>query len=153
MSLISESHTQVPEKRDLPELTCGCDYWPLIPDGSYMARCVDFNYGSFGGKTRKLLLIFEINDMLNPRYNGVRLFRAYNIPNDGCLRPGHHYYKDWVKIRGGGPPSRNARMSEKMFLNQTFFVRTRTVKKGANGKDLPEDFWYSVVDCIEEVVK
>ena len=53
----------------------------------------------------------------------------------------------------GRKPSRNAKMSPKIFKNKIFKIITRTVKrKYPNGNDMPSDFDYSIVDTIEEVL-
>ena len=50
-------------------------------------------------------------------------------------------------------PSKNARMSPRLFKNKIFRVWTRTtIPKQPNGKLMPDTFKYSIVDSILEVV-
>ena len=42
-------------------------------------------------------------------------------------------------------------MSSRLFKNKIFKVRTRTVKPNHGRKEMPKEFWYSVVDEIVEV--
>ena len=43
-------------------------------------------------------------------------------------------------------------MSPRLFLNKIYRVKTRTVKPKHNEEEMPQSFWYSVVDKIIEVV-
>jgi len=55
-------------------------------------------------------------------------------------------------VNGWRKPSRNAKMSPRIFLNKICRIKNRTVKPLHNKKEMPEDFWYSVVDEIIEVI-
>jgi len=55
-------------------------------------------------------------------------------------------------VNGWQQPSKNAKMSPRIFKNKIFKVKTRTVEPKHNGKKMPKKFWYSVVDEIIEVV-
>ena len=79
------------------------------------------------------------------------IFQAYNIPYDEKIRPGSKYYKTWVMVNGWRKPSRNAKMSPRLFLNKIYKIKTRTVKPQHNNKPMPQNFWYSCVDEIVEV--
>lgn len=133
------------------EIICGKDYWPLIPDGYYEAQCIDYDSGFILGKARKVFLNFRIID--EGEYFGKEIFEAFNMPYDRKFKPGHKYYKAWVMVNGWRIPSRNAKMSPRLFLNKIFKIKTRTVKpEQRKGKKMPEHLWYSVVDYIEEVI-
>jgi hypothetical protein len=55
-------------------------------------------------------------------------------------------------VNGWRKPSRNSKLSPRLFLNKIYRVKTRTVKPIHNGKKMPKEFWYSVVDEIAEVL-
>jgi hypothetical protein len=133
------------------DFTCGEEYKPLIRDGSYEAQCIDFNSKFCLGKTRKLFLHFKILTL--GEYCGVQIFQAFNIPYSKKIRQGSKYFKTWVMVNKWQKPSRNAKMSPRLFLNKIYRIKTRTVKPTHNGKEMPKDFWYSVVDGILEVIQ
>ena len=74
------------------------------------------------------------------------------MPKDNKIHTGSKYYKTWVQVNGYQKPSRNAAMSPRIFKNKIFSVRTRTVKPKNGTKEMPKQFWYSVVDSIVEVL-
>ena len=76
---------------------------------------------------------------------------AFNMPYDKKIKSGSKYYKNWVMVNGWSKPSKNAKMSPRIFKNKIYEIRTRTTKPKHNGKEMPENFWYSVVDEILEV--
>jgi hypothetical protein len=75
--------------------------------------------------------------------------------------PTSNFYRSWAIARGG-PPSRNTKMSARIFSGKLFRVLTATVRprhriagadgKLRNGPFLPESFWYSKVACILELI-
>jgi hypothetical protein len=131
---------------------CGADDRPLIPDRVYTAQCVRYDDTFVLAKARKLFLLFRIIDL--GEHHGKEIFMAFNIPYDNKIKQGSKYYKTWVLANGWTKPSRNAKMSARLFINKIFEVKTRTVKpKLPNGKEMPRQFWYSVVDSILEVVQ
>jgi hypothetical protein len=132
------------------EFVCGQEYWPLIPNGTYEVQCIKYDRKFVLGKARKLFLHFII---IEPgEHFGKKIFMAFNIPYDTKIRPGSKYYKTWVMVNGYRKPSRNATMSPRLFMNKVFKVKTRTAKPKHNDREMPEDFHYSVVDSIIEVV-
>ena len=80
------------------------------------------------------------------------IFLAFNMRYDVKIKTGSKYYKTWCMVNKWTKPSRNAKMSPRLFINKIYNIKTRTVKPQHNGKDMPEDFWYSVVDEIIEVL-
>lgn len=134
----------------MKEFVCAYDYWPLLPNGSYIAQCIGYDINeSFGGRSRKIYLHFLITEGQN---QGCKLFMPFNYPLNGKFSPGHKYWKNWVFVHGK-IPSKNAKMSPKIFKNKIFKIRTRKVKrKFPNGKDMPSDFDYSLVDIIEDIL-
>lgn len=122
------------------------NYRKLLPDGFYEAQCIKYDAGFFQGKARKLFLIFKI---LTPgEHFGKDIFMAFNMRYDGKVRAGSKYYKTWVMAYGWRKPSRNAKMSPRIFLNKVCGIKTRTVKPEHNRQKMPDAFWYSVVDYI-----
>jgi len=135
------------------EFICDDDYRPLIPNGKYTAQCIDYDSKFCLGKRRKLFLNFVI---LEGEHQGKKLFQAFNMPYDGRIKTGSKYYKSWCMVNGWQPPTRNAKMSPRLFKNKIFTIATRTVyppihpaaKKSNKVEVMPEAFWYSVVDKI-----
>ena len=120
-----------------------------IPDREYEAQCIKWEEGPRPFK--KLYLNFKITEP--GEYNGLMLFKPYNPPKDGkSWKQGSNFYKDWVWVNNWHPPSKNPRMSPRIFVNKIFKVRTRTTKPKRDGKEMPEQFWYSLVDSLVEVV-
>jgi hypothetical protein len=101
------------------------------------------------GKTRKTFLNFKI--ISEGKHHGTKIFMAFNMPYNGRIKTGSKYYKTWCMVNDWQKPSRNAKMSPRIFLNKIYKVKTRTVKPPHNGKEMPKQFWYSVVDEIKEV--
>lgn len=134
----------------MKELVCDDDYKPLIPNGIYEAQCIKYDNAFVLGKTRKTFLNFKI--IGSGDHQGKIIFLAYNMPYNSRIKTGSKYYKDWCMVNGWQKPSRNAKMSARLFLNKIYKVKTRTVKPKHNEKEMPESFWYSVVDKIIEVV-
>ena len=123
--------------------------WPRISDGLYEAQCVKYEYGQ--RPYSKLYLKFKITEP--GEHIGRILFKPYNIPKNGKKwAQSSFYYKDWVMVNNWQPPSRNAKMSPKIFLNKIFKIRTRTTKPKRDGKEMPEQCWYSLVDVMVEVI-
>lgn len=133
----------------MKNFVCGDDYRPLIPNSVYDAQCIKYDKKFVLGKTRKVFLTFQILD--HGAHNGKEIFMAFNMPYDGKIKSGSKYFKTWVMVNGWRKPTRNAKMSPRLFINKIYKIKTRTCKPKHNGKDMPEDFWYSVVDEIIEV--
>ena len=132
------------------EFVCAENYKPLIPDGVYEAQCIKYDSSFRLGKTRKTFLHFRI---LEPGSNcGRQIFMAFNMPDEKKIRIGSKYYKNWCLVNGWVKPSKNAKMSPRLFKSKIYRIKTRTVKPKHNGKEMPQDFWYSVVDEIIEVL-
>lgn len=126
------------------------DNWPLLPDGTYEVQCERYDNSFVLGKAKKLFLHFKIIQM--GEYNGEKLFMAFNVPYNGKFSRGSKYFTAWSQVNDWKPPSRNAKMSPRIFVKKIFKVKTRTVKPMHNGKKTPSSMWYSVVDSIIEVV-
>jgi hypothetical protein len=133
------------------DFTCGEEYKPLVPDKTYEAQCIGYDSKFCVGKARKLFLHFKI--LSHGKYNGQQIFQAFNMPYNKQIRQGSKYYKTWVMVNKWQKPSRNAKMSPRLFLNKIYRIKTRTVKPTHNRKEMPKDFWYSVVDGILEVIQ
>jgi len=123
----------------------------LIPDDLYEAQCVRYDSGFVFGKARKLFLHFKITEL--GEHNGKKIFMVFNMRYDKKIKSGSKYYKTWVQVNGWKKPSRNARMSPRIFKNKVVQIATRTVKPTHNGKKMPKEFWYSIVDSILDVIK
>lgn len=135
----------------MDDFFCEQDYRPLIPDGFYTAQCISYNYGFIvGGKAKKLFLHFKI--LSEGKFFGIEIFRAYNMPKDGKIKLGSDYYKAYCLAYGWNKPSRRDRMSPKIFKNKIFKIKTRKATPKYGNKEMPENFKYSVVDYIADVV-
>ena len=134
----------------MKDFVCADDYWPLLPNGSYIAQCIGYDINeSFGGRSRKIYLHFLITEGV---HQGSKLFMPFNYPQNCKFTPGHKYWQNWV-MANGKIPSRNAAMSPRIFKKKIFKIKTRRVKrKFPNGNKMPSDCDYSVVDSIEEVL-
>ena len=121
---------------------------PKIPDAVYEAQCIKYEYSQ--KPYSKLYVQFKLIE--EGKYHGLKLFKPYNMPNKGLIAQSSNYYKDFVMVNEWKPPSRNAKMSPKIFLHKIFKVRTRTVKPKRNNEMMPEDCWYSIVDTVLEVI-
>jgi hypothetical protein len=131
-------------------IVCAENYWPHIPDGAYEAQCIKYDSSFQLGKTRKVFLHFRI---VEPGSNFQKqIFMAFNLPDKKKIRTGSKYYKTWCMVNGWKRPSKNAKMSPRIFKNKIYKIKTRTVRPKHHGKEMPEEFWYSVVDEIVEVV-
>ncbi len=135
----------------MQDYVCADDYKPLIPNATYTAQCIKYDSKFILGKTRKVFLNFKI--LTFGDCEGKEIFMAFNMPYNGKIKTGSKYYKTWVLVNNWRKPSRNAKMSPRMFLNKVYKIRTRTVKPRHNGQEMPRDFRYSVVDEIMEVVQ
>jgi len=134
----------------MEDFICGNDYWPLIPNGVYEAQCIKYDNKFVLGKTKKTFLTFRIVSL--SEHQGKEIFQAFNMPYDGKIKTGSKYYKTWCMVNDWRRPSRNAKMSPRIFLNKIYRIKTRTVRPLHNKKEMPQDYWYSVVDEIIEVI-
>jgi 5S rRNA maturation endonuclease (ribonuclease M5) len=117
---------------------------PLIPDSEYIARCIKVSkpipVREWG--TRKIILTFKI---LTGDYQGIELDRFFDI-GLGKISQGRLFYKYWVLVHGS-KPTRNAKISPRIFINKRYCVKTKTVIQKARSKELNSR--YSKVDDFE----
>ena len=126
-------------------------YRERMPDAKYEAQCIDQNVGFITGGHRKLFMIFKITTP--GAHLGKEIMKIYNMPIGKPTRMSSNFYKDWVFVNGNRKPSRKDRLSPKIFYNKRMIIKTRTTRpKHCNGQEMSEDFWYSVVHYISEVV-
>ena len=123
------------------EFICAENYRPLIPNGVYEVQCFKYDSSFQLAKTRKLFLHFRIIEQGS--YFQKRIFMAFNMPDTKKIRTGSKYYKTWCMVNGWKKPSKNAKMSPRLFLNKVYKVKTRTVEPRHHGKKMPKEFWYS----------
>lgn len=112
-------------------------------------QCTGYDNKFVFGKARKLFLNFLI--LTEGKHQGKKIFQAFNMPYNGRIKTGSKYYKTWVMVNNWQRPSRNAKMSPRLFLNKIFTIKTRTVKPSHDKEEMPEQFWYSIVDEIKSV--
>ena len=120
---------------------------PLIDAGLYEAKCIKIDKGNYY-TIPKLYLTFKIFDFMCFDVPPI-LFMAMNWPQ-GKVSPSTKYYQNWVIANGNKRPTRNNRMSARIFKNGMFEVIVETVKpKFPDRKEMPECFHYSIVKCIK----
>jgi len=119
----------------------------LLKDDVYDAQCVGYDEGIYYG-SKKLYLRFKIQTLGECFGTEVTMF--FNIAKKG-ISSGSKYYKNWCAVNGA-KPSRNAKLSPRLFLNRVFKIKTRTVRPVHNGKEMSEEYSYSVVDEIQEAL-
>jgi len=119
--------------------------YALVPEGHYEAAVIRWNRCEYFGQ-RKMYLWFRI---ITGPYQGTMLFMTFNI--NPPFTKSSKYFKAWRLSNGGEIPARNSRMSPRIFQGKAFKIKVRTVKKGKDMKDLPQDDMYSVVEEIIEV--
>ena len=138
------------------DFRCAQNYKPHIPPGDYVATCTSCDSKFWLRKTRKLFLNFTILNAPQKLPDGEKttLFMAFNMPYHGKVCSGSKYYKTWCLVNGRKPPSRNAVMSPKLFLNRTYKVRVSSVRpKDIDSRtEMPPAFHYSKVERILEVL-
>ena len=124
--------------------------WARIPDGVYEVECIKQMRSR--PPYNKIFLNFKI--VTPGEHFGIILFKAYNGPSGKGKMPaqGSKYYKDWVMVNNWMKPSRGTKMSPKKFLNKIYEVNTRTVKPKRGKEEMPEPFWYTVVDSLVRVL-
>ena len=133
----------------MKDYVCDDDCKSLIPDGRYEAQCTAYDSKFLFGKARKLFLNFKI--LTEGEHQGKMIFQAFNMPYNGKIKTGSKYYKTWCMVNDWQKPSRNAIMSPKLFLNKIYTIKTKTVRPLHDKKEMPESFWYSIVDEIKSV--
>ena len=133
----------------MKDFVCDDDCKFLVPNGKYEAQCNGYDTKFVFGKARKLFLNFTI--LTEGKHQGKKIFQAFNMPYNGKIKTGTKYYKTWCMVNGWQKPSRNAKMSPRLFVNKIFTIKTRTVKPLHDKKEMPEPFWYSIVDEIKSV--
>jgi hypothetical protein len=82
---------------------------------------------------------------------GKKLFMAFNMPYNGRIKTGSKYYKTWCMVNGWQRPSRNTKMSARIFKNKVYTIETRIVMPEHNSEPMPKQYWYSIVDKILKV--
>lgn len=130
------------------EFVCDVKEWDLLPDGIYEAVCVDYEI-SHGYGRMKLYLHFEI---ISPEdHADKRVYMPMNLPKGNRITGiNTKYYKLWSMFNGKRP-SRNARMSPRVFKNKICRIRTKT--RLPNDRDpKPWEYQYSIVDEVLEVL-
>jgi hypothetical protein len=119
----------------------------LIPDGEYLAQCVDYKVVKLKVWKRAGLRL-EFRLLIGQEPSGVTLNCYVNYPEK--IGRASRYFLFWC-IANGGAPSRKAKMSPCVFKNHIFKVRTRTVTKNNMQQVLPACALYSVVHEILEL--
>lgn len=116
----------------------------LIPEGTYRVCCIEIEKGTFKG-AQKIYLKFVIYTC---EYEGTQLFMAMNQHKK--FPPSSKYYKAWVIANNNELPSRDDRMSPKIFEGGVFEAVVKTSKpKFPDKTEMPDCFHYSVVDYLK----
>jgi hypothetical protein len=134
------------------------DYRPYVPEGKYEAICFDYSFWKYitpGQGNRpfihpKLTLLFRligrgVEDVVLPMY--------FAMPYEGQpIPPGSKYYLTWTIANNGKRPSRNAKVSPRIFLNKAYMVKVKTKKPNNSGEEVPDSLSYSAVEAIVRVI-
>ena len=116
----------------------------LIPPSECVAVCVKAVSRKIYGEMR-CVLTFEI---MAPDKNAGARIEWFSVMCDkqGRVKLGGKYYASWC-LANGGRPSRNAKMSPRVFLKKAFRVQVETANENES-----EYRHYSVVREIKELV-
>jgi len=119
----------------------------LIEQGEYEAQCIAYKeFRQFGGK-QKLCLEWDFSISGG---QGIILPQYFNMEHK-TFKDNTKYHTDWVIANNLIRPARPTRayMSPKIFINVIGIVSVKTCKpKFGNGKEKPDVFHYSVVECL-----
>ena len=108
---------------------------PLIPPGIYDAQCTRAERRHFMIFHRDVIVLtFRITEA-GP-YMGVILERFLHRPEDGKIRCGSHYYREWVVANSDELPHRRDKMARRKFVGKIFRVQVVTVSTDRNQANL-----------------
>lgn len=128
------------------------DQRPLIPEGEYLAQCIELKVIRYFDSHR-LRLWFKI---LEGQHADTILELFLNLM-DGktgakfkSVPPATNYYKNWFIANRCRPPERRDRMSHKIFYEGIFRVQVRNAyPKYPNSRQrMPDGMQYSVVSYL-----
>ena len=129
---------------------------PLVPDDAYEAAFTHHETVSAFGRA-KVYLHFVITTP-GPQ-EMISLFKAYNVRaltgrprRSGGFKLGLRHELTYDLSRLLGLKVRPDRASLQMLRNRIFRIRTRTVRRDAKRRQLPEWQQYSVIDKIGEEI-
>ena len=128
------------------------DQRPLIPEGEYLAQCIELRVIPYFD-TQRMRLRFKILEgqhadtileMFINLIDGKTGSRFKSVP------PASNYYKNWCVANYCRQPVRRDRMSPKIFYEGIFRVQVRTAyPKYPNSRQrMPDGMQYSVVDYL-----
>jgi len=123
---------------------------PRILEGNYPVQCILVKRIPYCG-TWKLHLRFRI---LEGDDSGLELDLYMNMTDSKGRKfkkvpRASNYYKNWVIANYGHPPSRNDKMSPRIFKDGIFRAIVRdAVPQFPDGTDMPESIHYSVISHL-----
>lgn len=125
---------------------------PLIPEGEYLAQCIELKVIRYFDSHR-LRLWFKI---LEGQYADTVLELFLNLMDGKTgsrfknVPPASNYYKNWFIANNCRQPERRDRMSHKLFLNGIFKVRVRNASpRYPNSREkMPDGMQYSVISYL-----
>lgn len=120
-----------------------------IPEGDYEAICYKVEVGLSGWtKDSKCYLRFRL---IGGDYDGTELFMACTY-HKGVVKPRSKYYSQWM-LATGRRPAKGEKLSCRVFEKKMYTVHARyTKRKFSDGKPMPPNMQYSVVDTIRETL-
>lgn len=126
----------------------------LVPDASYEAVFIGHHTDLPWGKNPVAFLRFKIVSL--GEYHGTELYRPYRVKSlvgrpsksggQFKLSPNSLLFKDLCRV--AHIKMKPSRVSLSILRNCVLEVRTRTVRRGWDQKDLPDWLQYSVIDQI-----
>jgi hypothetical protein len=117
-----------------------------IPNGDYLAQCVDYKVAKTFKGRRDIFIVFEISD---GERAGETMFMACPYPK-GKLRPRHKYYQQWT-LAAGRHPRKKVPLEPKIFLNCEYRIKVRlSRRRHSDGTLMADCAQYSMVDTTIE---
>ena len=142
----------VPARRQEPGNAPRAEVYPgLLPEADYLVSCASA-FGPYRSRQfgEKIILTFQV---IEGRYAGERI-QAYYRPS---RHPTSRWYRAWA-LANDGLPSRNAKLSPRIFRGKIFRAAVSTVRPrhrdtGPDGKvrygdELPKLFHYSKISNL-----
>jgi hypothetical protein len=121
----------------------------LVPEGEYDVICARAER-RFYAVYRRFVIVLTFRIHSDP-YAGVFIERFFNVPADGKIPRGSHYFREWI-LANGVKPHRRERMAKRKFVGKLFRAQVVTVTTSRDGQDLGPAASYSKVARLLELL-
>ena len=123
---------------------------PLLPEGDqYHVYFVRAERASFGKNQQKLYLHFKVYEP--SEYRDTVLWLPCNVPSQNRFGSSSKYWLLWTKI-ANRRPRKNDKLTTRVFKNQIFRARVRTVRHTSRQEIRTPAQQYSVIDDLLEII-